>query len=328
MKNRKRLLFLIASCLVLNSSMFVFAGNDNECQHINTEISKSIEPKCTSYGYTEGTYCNDCHEFITGHDKIDPIGHIDANEDGFCDECNEQFTIREEKKATCTEDGYTGDKLLDNGRILIGKNIPATGHTDTNKDYICDVCHQSIDKNDITLTLHFYVTKEDYEKNKEMYENAKVKENCDIESCVYITAKLKTKQAIETILPEYPVLARYEFQWVDKKNNAYNKYKFHKDTELYMAYGELGEDKPFGQAGNDAFWIYYPEEKIIYFYGRGSIWNNYKKRTELPWYEYLMKAEKTQIGGAITADAWTIMVPNKNINVKPATNTKTTTQKE
>lgn len=52
------------------------------------------------------------------------------------------------KDATCTEDGYTGDKYCKGcgEKLSSGTVIPATGHIDENKDHICDVetCKKTI----------------------------------------------------------------------------------------------------------------------------------------------------------------------------------------
>ena len=78
----------------------------------------------------------------------------------------------------------------------MGEIIPATGHKDTNSDYICDICKASIDKKDIIIRLHYYVLKEEYEENRKDYSSDRysVKPDCNIASCVYVTEKRKVKQ--------------------------------------------------------------------------------------------------------------------------------------
>lgn len=285
-----------------------FSVSAAECSHSNTEIIQEKEPSCTANGYSEGVYCNDCHKYIKGHNRINPTGHFDENNDHVCDVCREEFHIHKASDPTCTTDGYTGDKE-ENGHIIMGKIIPATGHKDTNADYICDACGSKIDKKDITIRLHYYVLKEDYEANKKDYTSDRfsVKTDCNISTCVYVTEKIKAKQGEELEMPDIPQLARYDFQWVDRQYNTYQKFVFHKNTELYMVYNENTKEKPYGQAGDDAYWSYLKEENILYFYGRGKLWNHYDSRTDLPWYEYLMKAEKVEMDGGISATAWTVM---------------------
>lgn len=40
------------------------------CYHENTIAVEEEKPTCTSIGYSEGTYCNDCKTYIDGHEEI------------------------------------------------------------------------------------------------------------------------------------------------------------------------------------------------------------------------------------------------------------------
>ena len=40
------------------------------CYHENTIAVEEEKPTCTSMGYSEGTYCNDCKTYIDGHEEI------------------------------------------------------------------------------------------------------------------------------------------------------------------------------------------------------------------------------------------------------------------
>jgi uncharacterized repeat protein (TIGR02543 family) len=43
--------------------------------HVNTTSHDRQEPTCTDVGYKEGTYCNDCKTWISGHNEISAKGH-------------------------------------------------------------------------------------------------------------------------------------------------------------------------------------------------------------------------------------------------------------
>ena len=56
------------------------------CPHENTENKEAVVGGCSSYGYTEGVYCNDCDEWIKGHRQL-AMSHKDNNGDAVCDDC-------------------------------------------------------------------------------------------------------------------------------------------------------------------------------------------------------------------------------------------------
>lgn len=55
--------------------------------HINTVAYPEQAPTCTEAGLTEGTFCNDCGYWVSGHLFIKPLRHTDAENDGVCDVC-------------------------------------------------------------------------------------------------------------------------------------------------------------------------------------------------------------------------------------------------
>ncbi len=80
------------------------------------------------------------------------------NEDGSYGVCNHPSTeVRNDKEASCTEDGYTGDTYCTEcgAKVKEGEVIPASGHSysgrysadETSHWYECTVCH---DKKDVT----------------------------------------------------------------------------------------------------------------------------------------------------------------------------------
>lgn len=96
-------------------------------------------PTCTDKGYTTYT-CSRCGDTYTS-DYIPALGHIDENNDGYCDResCGVPFcdhignntVLKGAYSATCTEDGYTGDKHCAQCDEIIeyGEKIPALGHS-------------------------------------------------------------------------------------------------------------------------------------------------------------------------------------------------------
>ena len=41
------------------------------CPHLSKTTTPYTAPTCSSYGYTSGTYCNDCEQYVSGHTLID-----------------------------------------------------------------------------------------------------------------------------------------------------------------------------------------------------------------------------------------------------------------
>ncbi len=152
-------------------------GEVNRSNHTGgTEIRNVKNATCTEDGYTGDTYCKGCGTKLSDGRTVTKLGHTDADKNHVCDResckatisscsggtatcknkavcdyCGKPYgnvdssnhtgetEIREVREATCTEDGYTGDTCCKgcNTRLATGTVIPA-GHTDTNKDHICD----------------------------------------------------------------------------------------------------------------------------------------------------------------------------------------------
>lgn len=104
--------------------------NDKNCHYINNGWV-DFYGKSTLQSVTEDTTFvlmvssepHDIDPTIAGYDKKDPTCTEAGYTKGYCRYCAEQ------------EDGYKG---------LIQVDSPATGHTDTNDDNICDVCGERI----------------------------------------------------------------------------------------------------------------------------------------------------------------------------------------
>lgn len=152
--------------------------------HQHTEIRDKKEATCEENGYSGDTYCKDCGQLISKGSEIKAKGHTWDNgkvteeatctEDGLkvytCKNCGEtkeeilkatghQHTeVRNEKKATCKEKGYSGDiycadcgELIKKGSATekadhtwkLTKEQNATCEADGSKTYTCEVCGET-----------------------------------------------------------------------------------------------------------------------------------------------------------------------------------------
>jgi hypothetical protein len=87
-------------------------------------------PDCEHGGYTTNT-CTVCgHSYVS--DAKDALGHSEQTVAG--------------KAASCTENGLTDGKICTAcGKTLVSQVvIPALGHTDSDKNFICDVCGEDL----------------------------------------------------------------------------------------------------------------------------------------------------------------------------------------
>ncbi len=100
-------------------------------QHANKVEYPEQPATCVGKGYTAGTYCPDCEEWLEGHEEIggiDPNNHVNQK-------------AYEAVAFTCTTNGYTaGIKCEDCGKWLSGHKVIPAHHVDENVDGICDVC--------------------------------------------------------------------------------------------------------------------------------------------------------------------------------------------
>ncbi len=132
-----------------------------------TEIKNDKDATCTEDGYTGDTYCKDCGEKLQYGIPLTKLGHIDADKNHVCDRENCKATlstcsggtatckdkavcdycgkpygdfdssihaggthIKNDKAATCNEDGYTGDTYCKgcDTKLSSGKSVDKTGH--------------------------------------------------------------------------------------------------------------------------------------------------------------------------------------------------------
>lgn len=112
-----------------SGSFDVILTLEEVCRHEDIEMNSGTTPSCTSGGYTEGLYCNDCDAWIEGHEYISSLGHSYSS----------IFTI--DKEATCITDGSKSKHCTRDGctaRTSI-TTIPATGHYWSHGE--CINCH-------------------------------------------------------------------------------------------------------------------------------------------------------------------------------------------
>jgi len=118
----------------------------SECEHKNTEIINKKDATCSVEGYTGDTYCKDCGETLATGTTIEKKPHTVGTSatcvsKAVCSVCGEAFgevdannhvhtTVKNQKKATCTQTGYTGDTYCtDCNKLLgMGKELAALGH--------------------------------------------------------------------------------------------------------------------------------------------------------------------------------------------------------
>ena len=128
------------------------SASEKPCTHQHTEIRDAQEPTCLGYGYSGDTYCVDCGQLLKKGQHGTQLGdHLYGQwqDSGsyfyrYCSLCgnadvmpyncvHEKEELRNEKPATCTEDGYSGDRYcaVCGMQIATGEVISATGHRQT-----------------------------------------------------------------------------------------------------------------------------------------------------------------------------------------------------
>ena len=123
----------------------------SECEHKNTEIINKKDATCSVEGYTGDTYCKDCGEKLDTGTTIEKKPHTVGTSatcvsKALCSVCGETFgevdasnhvhtTVKNQKEATCTQTGYTGDTYCTDCNKLLGKGkeLAALGHSYTSK---------------------------------------------------------------------------------------------------------------------------------------------------------------------------------------------------
>lgn len=118
-----------------------------ECTHTSTKLINQKAATCTEAGYTGDKVCSKCSKKLETGTAI-PSGHKDADQNSICDVCtanlctHPESQLKNEKAATCQEEGYTGDKVCTTcGHIIEkGSTLSKTEHHPTvtgQKDATC-----------------------------------------------------------------------------------------------------------------------------------------------------------------------------------------------
>ena len=119
-----------------------------EDAHSWDEGKITTDPTCTEKGVK--TYTCKYNQVHTREEDVDALNHIDENNDGYCarESCKELICnhegqgtkLTDDRAATCTEDGYTGDTRCAkcNEITAPGSAIPKLGHKDEDKNHACD----------------------------------------------------------------------------------------------------------------------------------------------------------------------------------------------
>ena len=108
-------------------------GERKADNHTGGQVIKDKKtPTCTESGYTGDTHCGGCGVKLGEGQILDPSGHV----------AQPMPVI----PATCTTPGATGGKqCYVCGEVLEPQTpMTATGHTDRNKDYYCDICYEKL----------------------------------------------------------------------------------------------------------------------------------------------------------------------------------------
>lgn len=80
------------------------------CAHENPVEKEAVTASCNAYGYSAGTQCEDCHRWISGHDRI-VIKHSDTDKDKICDLCENEMPVKSGSCGGCVVgegDGFDG----------------------------------------------------------------------------------------------------------------------------------------------------------------------------------------------------------------------------
>ena len=157
-------------------------------------VVETVAPTCEEQGHTSFK-CNFCDKTYSeydpalGHDYIESTHSVTCTEDGYtlfdCSRCEHSYkenivaalghkeVLVNQKDATCTENGYTGDKVCETCKetISAGETIPSKGHsygepvnakeaTCTEEGYsgdvVCSTCGDTVSGNVIPSKDHSF----------------------------------------------------------------------------------------------------------------------------------------------------------------------------
>jgi len=151
------------------------------CEHEDVSNVQAEEATCTEGGYTAGKYCNDCGQYIEGHEAVAPLGHsfgnwtvttaptctaagVETRECANCDETETQSVAATGHSyeavvtpPTTTEQGYTTYTCTACGNSYVGDYTEELGYV--YKVSFCvptgvtEVADMNCGKNGITLPV-------------------------------------------------------------------------------------------------------------------------------------------------------------------------------
>ncbi len=127
-----------------NISVTITVTRSN-CEHEKTSVKNAVKPGCVTMGYTGDTYCEICGVMTMSGTETPPAGHkggiAGCVSKAVCGVCGEEYgdtdpdnhihtETRNEKAATCTESGYSGEVVCTDCNALIqpGNATEALGH--------------------------------------------------------------------------------------------------------------------------------------------------------------------------------------------------------
>ncbi len=139
------------------------------CEHINFTVEGAVATTCTTEGNTGIVRCQDCQELLEAGSVIPALGHKEIAHEGkdatcsdkgwkayvTCERCD--YTTYEEiaagshafdawrqvKAPTCTAAGLER-RDCEHCTDYETREIAALGHTDANKDDVCDTCNEQM----------------------------------------------------------------------------------------------------------------------------------------------------------------------------------------
>ena len=146
-----------------------------QCSHIHTELRNQKKATCTQEGYSGDTYCKECGTLVKSGAKTEMEAHIGGKKTcisgKICAVCKKEYTekdenvhehteVRGQKKATCTEEGYSGDTYCKDCGTLVksGAKTEMEAHIGGKKTCIsgkiCAVCKKEYTDKDENVHEH------------------------------------------------------------------------------------------------------------------------------------------------------------------------------
>ena len=252
----------VVYCTLCKEELSRTTKSINKIPHTEVTISQ-VSPTCTSTGLTEGKKCSVCGTIITAQTLVAPLDH--SSDSGTvtqkatctsmgvktykCLVCGEVLKTETVAKIahkevvipavepTCIETGLTeGSKCSTCGVIIKAQTItPMTGHFDSDKDGLCDVCGTKVSEE----CIHSYkdvVTKAGFDKD------GNIKSVCQL--CGYVASEKKISGIYGIFLEKF----EYEYTGTEIKpgvlyvlDNDYNEIPSKYYTVTYSNNVNIGD---------------------------------------------------------------------------------------